>query len=166
MSNNVIVGIGGSGSRIVDLLVNSNIYNSRIFSLIIDTDLEELENIKSQNKIALTKNEKVNDVVVRLGADNIKPWFSVDNDSNKQFLKMLDMHKGTHLWRNNALLAFVDFISDEENIKVLNSYVDEFFEENDTTESNFYLVSSLCGGTGSGLILPFSYCIFLQLYIL
>ena len=160
-----ILGIGGSGSRVASLMANRNINNvSRIISLTMDTDLKDLNEINNTFNIPLTNLETVSDVITRIGEDKLTSWFPIGKEYNTQFFKTIDMHKGTHLWRMQSLLAFTDYILNEEKYLEFTSYIDQMFEEGyDVKNLEFYVLASICGGTGSGLFLPVSF--FIKKYI-
>ena len=152
-----VLGIGGSASFIVNQFVEVNKNNENIIPLILDTDLASLDKYDVDYKIELTKNEVINETIKRVGADNIKSWFETNTDQpNTNFMRRVDMHKGCHLWRQQALLAFEDFIRGPKN-EIFFETIDKVFDEYEEGQVNqFYIISSICGGTGSGLLLPLS----------
>lgn len=152
-----VLGIGGSASFIVNQFININKNKENIVPLILDTDLASLDKYDVDYKIELTKNEVIYETVKRVGIDNIKSWFETNpNQPNTNFMKRVDMHKGCHLWRQQSLLAFEDFIRGPKNA-IFFETIDKMFEEYEEGQVNqFYIISSICGGTGSGLLLPLS----------
>ena len=154
-----ILGIGGSGSRVASLIANKQLNNvDRIISLAIDTDIKELNEIQNISKIQITNMETVSQTVERIGSEKISNWFPIGEEYSTQFLKTIDMHKGSHLWRMQALLALNDYLLNEEKKLELTTIIDEMFKDEDA-EFDFYVVTSLCGGTGSGIYLPLSFYI-------
>lgn len=161
MSKNIfILGLGGSGSRIVDLFAqSSNNDNNRIISLAMDTSIEDLSSISNNvHKIALTNVEQISSVIDRIGVDEVSAWFPInENVSNLKFINAINMHRGTNLWRLQGVLSFVDYILDETRKGYLLNCIDKVMENDG--EPSFYIVSSLCGGTGSALFIIVSYFI-------
>lgn len=164
MNKIFILGIGGSGSSVVNQYVKAMKNKNDIILLIMDTDLNCLSTYDVDYKIELTKPEVIYDTVIRVGIDNVKSWFPTDIDSpNTNFIKRIEMHKGSHLWRKQPILAFEDYIRSNKN-QIFYETIDKVFEEYEENQVNqFYIISSICGGTGSGLLLLLS--LYIKQYI-
>lgn len=164
MNKIFILGIGGSGSSVVNQYVKAMKNKNDIIPLIMDTDLNSLSTYDVDYKIELTKPEVIYDTVMRVGIDNVKSWFPTDVDlANTNFIKRIEMHKGSHLWKKQSILAFEDYIRSNKN-QLFYETIDKAFEEYEEDQINqFYIISSICGGTGSGLLLLLS--LYIKQYI-
>ncbi len=153
-----VMSIGGSASEVLNLFAhNSNIHNN-IFSLAIDTDKKSLDNLDEKiNRICLTNAETIENVIDRVGIKNIESWFIQEEVIRRQgFIKMLRMDNGVHMWRQLALLAFIDYLANSECCEEFHNLLDIILSKNIDEEVDYYILTSTCGGTGSGLFLPVS----------
>ncbi len=147
----LVIGIGQTGCNAVNIFAHKmNGADMFIRSVAIDTDESVLEKCNVSLAVPLTYFEDMGSVARSLGEDNIKNWFPCDwqNDFTA-FTKKLNMQCGSNLWRMKAMLALASFFSNDEKREALQSVLDEF-----TGDTEVYVVSSIAGGTGSGLLLP------------
>lgn len=167
----VIIGVGGVGSQIcaeVERQVASikemqkNDFPSgksqgmeSIRFVAIDTDINSLRALYDDGfrgeRILLTENMTVGQCQKVIGDEGINDWYPLNAAfSNKS------MTEGAGQQRSISRLAFEYCIRDGR----LNQLDNVIFELNRITEADssqqtrFYIISSLAGGTGSGIILP------------
>jgi hypothetical protein len=101
---------------------------------------------------------RLSTIVEELGEDRVKSYFPCDWEEDQSlFVKAMDMGRGSNLWRMKAFLAFTSFLAKDHRVARLHSVLDELVAACGEEESvELYVVSSLAGGTGSGLFLPVS----------
>ncbi len=152
----LIIGLGGTGAKIVNLVSNlvSEEQLNRISFAVFDTDINELRKIHENNPLIytiqtstkLSVGEYLN--IDRHARDN---WFPVNPILNSKTLT-----EGAGQVRSISRLAF-DTALRAGNIEPLHKAVEKLYrlEEDHTDQAlRIVIVSSLAGGTGSGLILP------------
>ncbi len=164
MSKVFILGLGGSGSTIVRHYLQINKNNENIYPLIIDTDSKTFNNFCVEYALDLSVNATVYEIVLSIGKDNIDHYFPTSYDEiNSNFIRRVKMNNGANLWRQQGILAFEHFIRKDKD-QTFFRLIDKVFEEYEEGEViQFYVVTSICGGTGSGLLLPLS--LYIQKYI-
>ena len=155
----LLIGIGQTGITVAEsFLSRFHSSDTMLKALAVDTDRRVLSDILSADKIDLSDSRSLSGVAEALGEDKVCSYFPCDwvNDRSAQ-LKGLDMHSGSNLWRMKAFLAFNAFLADEKRAPSLTSVLDSFLSEDESEDGiEIYTVASLAGGTGSGLLLPFT----------
>lgn len=164
MSKVFILGLGGSGSSIVRSYLQNNKNNENIYPLIIDTDQKTFSDFSTEYTLDLSINASVHEVVLRVGKDNINHYFPTScEEVNSNFIRRIKMNNGANLWRQQGILAFEDFIRRDKD-QTFYRLIDRIFDEYEEGEViQFYVVTSICGGTGSGLLLPLT--LYIKKYI-
>ena len=155
---NLLIGIGGSGCKITEMVADNLIQlNISTDCVSIDTDIRDLERVCSGDVIAMVSHNRLSDVVDVLPDGLTQQWFPGKKSAMTGFYSSLEMDKGANLWRSKALLSFYDFLNEEKRKAQLIEKIDALMA-NDTDEEHVrvFIVASLAGGTGSGLILPFT----------
>lgn len=172
----LIIGAGGTGSRIVSKIRNMVLSNEnykdlddRVFVFsVIDTDTADLNNldIKTQNKITLSSSiTNINSYINELKTYSQKPteleelqkWFY---DKSPTFLNH-DLTRGAGQFRMLSYAAWNIAMNKSD----LENRLDRVFEKLLVTDNHLfysadnpmvevYIVSSIAGGTGSGISLP------------
>lgn len=161
----LILGVGGSGTNILNIFVKSQKNIKNIIPLAIDTDNYSLSKLDDNIlKISLSENEMASDVYQRIEPFIDKTWFSdFEYKENANLLKILKTNNGAHSWRQQGFLSLVDYLLDDEKVEKLNKYIDLFASKIEDNNYEIYLLSSTNGGTGSGIFLTLS--LYLKKYI-
>lgn len=152
----LIIGIGGCGCSVADKLarrLRASGRGDKVSALAFDTDEAALSSLCHVTAFPMVDACSLGSVVERLGQDRLAPYFPCDWDNDHTgFLKTLEMNRGAGQWRSKALLALVNFLSLPNARERLHDELRPFVE----TEDDFtvYVIASLAGGTGSGLLLP------------
>ena len=154
MKSILILGVGGTGSRAVDLLQKKIARAQRsedvkIVSVVFDTNAADEKNIASASVISLSENATVGMVRRRLGPQ-CDEWFPKDHKYDENNLSI-----GAGQWRKQSYLAFLNAMNDSIRRNNLDNALQKLVDQ---TQSNFsvdiYTVASLAGGTGSGSFIP------------
>lgn len=152
----LIIGIGGSGCSIADKLTRRLCASGRgdkVSALAFDTDAAALASFCHVTAFPMVDDASLGGVVERLGQERLSRYFPCDwvND-HTGFLKTLEMNRGAGQWRAKSLLALVNFLSVTNARERLLEELRPFAE----SDGNFtiFVIASLAGGTGSGLLLP------------
>ena len=154
MKSILILGVGGTGSRAVNLLqkkisrMGQN-EETKIVSIVFDTNAADEKNIDAASVISLSENATVGMVRNRLGAQ-CNEWFPNDHKYDENNLSI-----GAGQWRKQSYLAFLNAMNDAIRRNELDNALQKLVDQ---TQSNFsidiYTVASLAGGTGSGTFIP------------
>ncbi len=152
----ILIGLGGTGAMIVNNLYSrlSDNDRSKIATFVFDTDYNDIDKLKSL---------KTSDNVINTGADQIVSDF-INKHPNKNF-DYLEMHrsilgknmsKGASQVRKLSRLGF-ESVNPGEFIKMQNAISKVLAAAPHGQTVNLYLVSSVCGGTGSGILLQLAF---------
>ena len=153
----LLVGLGGTGSKIVcrvSKMVTEE-QRRRIGFAVFDTDINELRQIQEENPFIKTIQTSTKSTVgAYLNQDKHArdTWFPVNGILNSKTLT-----EGAAQVRAISRLALDTAIRRGSNMEPLHNAIEELYRlEGDSGEQalRVVIVSSLAGGTGSGLILP------------
>jgi len=159
----LLIGIGESGCKCMRSF-SQKTNRSDVGILSVDTDMSVNEYSSSSETVSLARNERLFETVSILDGAKLGTWFPYDfEDTQNEFIKSVRMDNGTGLWRTKALLQFVCHMADEENKNSFCNYIDGVAKNGDAEKVEIYVVASLAGGTGSGLLLPVT--LFVKKYI-
>lgn len=154
--NCLIIGLGGMGCRIVDLLGKKlrqeNRQSDAITLLALDTDPADLQKIENAEIFSMTDTVTTGTVCGRIGYDMVQDWFPV----KEKDAMSLSMANGTAGWRKKAYLAFINMLNQTETRRRFHKALDRLFCGRRESSRAVYLVGSLAGGTASGILLPLS----------
>lgn len=165
----VIIGVGGIGSDIcarIEKSLPENAPDRDSFQfLIMDTDVNTIRTICKGgfrgSFIQLTDNITVKSCMCYLNEEKVKTWYpQSDIFENKA------MTEGAGQHRSISRLAF-DYAVYKGKLSELNRIIKKLSEiriEESRQPMKFYIISSLAGGTGSGIILPLA--LYLNQYFL
>ena len=154
MKSVLILGVGGTGSRAVNLLQkkiarSGGTEDVKIVSVVFDTNAADEKNIDAATVISLSENATVGMVRRRLGTQ-CDEWFPKDRKYDENNLSI-----GAGQWRKQSYLAFLNAMNDSIRRNDLDNALQKLVDQ---TQSNFsvdiYTVASLAGGTGSGSFIP------------
>ena len=154
MKSVLILGVGGTGSRAVNLLQKKiNRMKAQedvnIVSVVLDTNAADEKNIDTATIVSLSDNVTVKTVRERLGAAVCNDWFPQDSifDSN-------NISIGAGQWRKQSYLAFLNAMAGSQK-KNLDQALEKLADKSTSSISiDVYTVASLAGGTGSGSFIP------------
>lgn len=153
----LVIGIGSIGGKVVEsFLHKSRNDEDKIVDLCIDTDLAALNELEGTTNIPFVDAESLGNVVLKLNEKKISPYYSFLNKTDKpSVVDILSMNKSANGWREKALLAFENFLYDEDNKESFFAAIDKVMQDYDGAEGvEIYTATSIFGGTGSGLFLP------------
>lgn len=155
----LIVGLGGTGSKIVKLvrqLARDHHVEGNLSYVVFDTDVNELNDIRAEAPdIEVVQTSTKQTVGQYLDQDTYArdTWFPVNKILNRKTLS-----EGAGQVRSISRLALNTAIKTGK-MEPLHHAVEQLYKlngENSMQALRVILVGSLCGGTGSGLILPVS----------
>ncbi len=152
----LLVGLGGTGSKIVCRVSKMVTEEQRkhIGFAVFDTDINELREIREQNPFIKTIQTSTNLTVgeyLNIDTHARDTWFPVNGILNSKSLT-----EGAGQVRAISRLA-LDTAIRAGNMEPLHNAIEDLYKlEGDSSEQalRVVIVSSLAGGTGSGLILP------------
>lgn len=158
----LLIGLGGSGGKVISKLYERLIrergegFRSNVTCVAIDTDQDELNELAQLgvNKIAISGSGNVGTMYNKLG-DDVAEW--CPNTANEGNFFSSEVFNGASQCRLKSRLCFSNFLKDQNN--GLNQILEEFLEVSPTDESAteapplVYIVSSVAGGTGSGIFI-------------
>ncbi len=153
MKSVLILGVGGTGSRAVNMLqkkINRMGMqdNVNIVSAVLDTNAADEKNIDTATIVSLSDNVTVKTVRERLGAvcDDFFPKDSLFDSNNISI--------GAGQWRKQSYLAFLNAMAGRQKNN-LDSALEKLADKSNPSISiDIYTVASLAGGTGSGSFIP------------
>ena len=154
MKSVLILGVGGTGSRAVNLLQKKisragQTEDVKIVSVVFDTNAADEKNIDAASVISLSENATVGMVRNRLGAQ-CNEWFPRDRKYDENNLSI-----GAGQWRKQSYLAFLNAMNDSIRRNDLDSALQKLVDQTQATFSiDIYTVASLAGGTGAGAFIP------------
>lgn len=153
----LLVGLGGTGSKIVCRVSKMVTEEQRrhIGFAVFDTDINELREIQEENPFIKTIQTSTKMTVggyLNIDTHARDTWFPVNGILNSKTLT-----EGAGQVRAISRLALDTAIRTGTNMEPLHNAIEELYRlEGDSGEQalRIVIVSSLAGGTGSGLILP------------
>lgn len=154
----VIIGVGGIGAEIcarVEQMLPKDAPGREAFRFVmLDTDVNTLRNLHRKGfrgrQIQLTENMTVGNCCKSLG-EVLKEWYP-----ESEIFEGKSMTEGAGQQRSISRLALEYAV---QNGKLAELYAEieslrEIRKDNSIQKIRFYIISSLAGGTGSGIILP------------
>ena len=84
MKNILLIGVGGTGSKAVDIFFQKrnelgNQTGNKITALVFDTDAGDLKKIQAAKTVAMADNASVGTICDRFGKEYLKEWFPIDD---------------------------------------------------------------------------------------
>ncbi len=161
----LLVGLGGAGGKVVERVrrMTAEEGNENISFVVFDTDSNELEEIKRRNPSIYTVQTSTNQKVGEYLSHDTHArdtWFPVNAVLNNKALS-----EGAGQVRSVSRLAFETAVR-ANKLEPLKQAIQNLFkvEENRPEQAlRVIVVSSLAGGTGSGLVLPVA--LYIQNYL-
>jgi len=163
MKNILLIGVGGTGSRAVDIFYKKaqefgKQNDNKLTALVFDTDKGDVKEIKTATVIELADNASVGTICDRVGKEYIREWFPCDNPA----IRAQEMAKGASQWRKKSYLAFLNAMnSDLKKTTFINAL--EKMVADPKALCEVYVISSVAGGTGSGSFIPIA--LFVKRYL-
>ena len=158
------LGIGGSGSNVVKYYSEIAGKNGNVYYLSLDTDMTAVSETTEIPALCLTEYTSLGNALEKLGKNTVAEWFPCDDSQAKvAFFKTLEMGGGANGWRMKGLLSFEYMLADADKRSAFLTTLDNLVDTDGNTVPEVYIVSSLCGGTGSALFLPIA--LFIKRYL-
>ena len=157
MAQTLLLGLGGTGSRIVNYVANDlkrkhiSINDGNICCTVLDTNENDRKKIVETGVgvpvVATSKDRKIEDYLKMYANKGVRAWMPESPSLLKESMK-----DGASQMRTKSRLAFMDILEDR-TIKTLENYINKLFDKRDGAKIRVMLVSSLAGGTGSGMFI-------------
>ena len=157
MAQTLLLGLGGTGSRIVNYVAADlrkkkiGINDGHICCAVLDTNDNDRKKIAETGVgipiIPTSKPRMIGDYIKMYSHKGVRDWMPESPDLLKQ-----DMKDGASQMRPKSRLAFMDTMEDR-TIRKLEAEIDKLFDNRDDTKIRVMIVSSLAGGTGSGMFI-------------
>ena len=164
MAPTLIVGLGGIGSDIVARLaarVTDPEKKSRVNFVVFDTDANDLRKIMIKSREGKGEKISIIQTSTNLTVGDYLSYDKITRDEtfpNHPILFRKTLTEGAGQVRAISHLAFVTAMKNGD-LKPLNEAIEDLYQRDSTDVSQslrVIIVSTLAGGTGSGLILPVS----------
>jgi len=165
----LLVGLGGSGGKVITKLYERLIrergenFRSNVVCVAIDTDQDELNELAQLGvkKVQISGSGTVGQMVNALG-DDVHEWCPATQNEGSFYSS--HVFNGASQCRLKSRLCFASFLKNKNN--TLNGVLEEFLHiTSDTGNSSMnqpplvYIVSSIAGGTGSGIFIQTAFYI-------
>ncbi len=155
MAQTLLLGLGGTGSRVVNYVAADlkkkgvSINDGNICCAVLDTNENDRKKIRETGVgvpiIGLSKDRIIGDYLKMYSG--ARSWMPVSPTLLKESMK-----DGASQMRPKSRLGFLDTIEDR-TIHQLEEYINKLFDKRDDAKIRVMIVSSLAGGTGSGMFI-------------
>ncbi len=153
MKNILLIGVGGTGSKTVDILFEKvkelGQNGNNITAVVFDTDAGDIKKIEWATPIPMADNASVGTICDRIGSNYIREWFPHEDKA----IRSQEMFRGASQWRKKSYLAFLNTMNKP---KFRSSFINvlEKMTLNPNDPCEVYVITSVAGGTGSGSFIP------------
>lgn len=157
MAQSLLLGLGGTGSRVVNYVAADlrkkriKINDGHISCAVLDTNANDQKKLKTNNTgipvIPTGKKRKIEEYIQRYKAEDIPAWLPL----SKTFLKETTID-GASQMRPKSRIAFLDVTLANE-LHELEKVIDKLFDYQEPSKIRVMIISSLAGGTGSGMFI-------------
>lgn len=157
MAQTLLLGLGGTGSRIVNYVAGDlnkkkiSINNGEICCAVLDTNDNDRQKIIGSGSgipvIPTSKDRVIEEYFNMYSSKGVLKWMP-----DSPALRTESMKDGASQMRSKSRLALFDIIEDR-SIHDLERYIDTLFDYRDGNKIRVMIVSSLAGGTGSGMFI-------------
>lgn len=168
MAQNFLIGLGGSGGKVISKLYARILeehglrFASEVECIAIDTDQGELNKLSQLGvkKVCISGAETVGQLVNRLG-DDVTDW--CPDTANEGNFYSSPVYNGASQCRLKSRLCFSNFLKNKNN--ALAQALDEsrkvspHGEETADAPPTIFIISSIAGGTGSGIFIQVAFYI-------
>lgn len=153
MKNILLIGVGGTGSKTVDILFQKiqelNKNENQINAVVFDTDAGDIKKIEWATAIPMADNASVGTICDRIGSNYIREWFPHDDMA----IRSQEMFRGASQWRKKSYLAFLNTMNKPKYRSAFINVLEKMtLDPNAPCE--VYVITSVAGGTGSGSFIP------------
>ncbi len=154
MKNILLIGVGGTGSKAVDIFFQkkkefAQQNDNHITALVFDTDAGDIKRIKAATPIVMADPASVGTICDRVGKEYLREWFPCDDPA----IRSQEMIRGASQWRKKSYLAFLNLMNKpSEKNKFISAL--EGMVKDPAAICEVYVISSIAGGTGSGSFIP------------
>ena len=154
MKNILLIGVGGTGSKAVDIFFQKcnelgNQTGNNITALVFDTDAGDLKKIQAAKTVVMADNASVGTICDRFGKEFLKEWFPSDDKA----VRAQEMIRGASQWRKKSYLAFLNLMNKPLARATFISALEEMTADPGSS-CEIYIIASVAGGTGSGSFIP------------
>lgn len=157
MSQTLLLGLGGTGSRIVNNVASDlkkkkvDINDGNICCAVLDTNDNDNGKIKKSNVgvpiIPTSRSSTIAEYIKMYSDKGVDKWMPVSSSLLKESMK-----DGASQMRTKSRLALMDTI-EKKAILELEGYINKLFDKKEDSKIRVMIVSSLAGGTGSGMFI-------------
>lgn len=157
MAQTLLLGLGGTGSRIVNYVAADlkkkriSVNDGQICCAVIDTNDNDRKKLEGTGVgipvVGTSKDRIIDDYLKMYGNKGVRAWMPESPALLKESMK-----DGASQMRPKSRLAFMDFIEDRR-IQKLEAHINKLFDNRDGAQIRVMIVSSLAGGTGSGMFI-------------
>lgn len=158
MAQSLLFGLGGTGSRIVNKVAKElhkngkEINNGEICCAVLDTDGNDMQTIAGSGTnipiIATSTQQTVGSYLNKYNNRGIKDWCPLDSAFQSQTIS-----QGASAYRVKSRVALMDCIESGELERELRPLINMMRSKNPETKLRIMIVSSISGGTGSGMFI-------------
>ena len=154
MKNILLIGVGGTGSKAVDIFFQKrqelgNQTGNNITALVFDTDAGDLKKITAAKTVVMADNASVGTICDRFGKEFLKEWFPSDDKA----VRSQEMIRGASQWRKKSYLAFLNLMNKPLARSTFISALEQMTADPGAS-CEIYVIASVAGGTGSGSFIP------------
>lgn len=154
MKNILLIGVGGTGSKAVDIFFQKcnelgNQTGNNITALVFDTDAGDLKKITAAKTVVMADNASVGTICDRFGTNFLKEWFPCDDKA----VRSQEMVRGASQWRKKSYLAFLNLMNKPLARATFISALEQMTADPGAS-CEVYVIASIAGGTGSGSFIP------------
>ncbi len=154
MKNILLIGVGGTGSRAVDIFYQKvNEFgqqnDNKITALVFDTDAGDIKNITNATPVAMADPASVGTICDRIGKEYLREWFPCDDPA----VRSQEMIRGASQWRKKSYLAFLNLMNKPLSRSAFIGALERMVADPGAS-CEVYVISSVAGGTGSGSFIP------------
>lgn len=154
MKNILLIGVGGTGSRAVDIFFQKKNElgaqsGNHVTALVFDTDAGDVKNISAATPVVMADTASVGTICDRFGKEYLREWFPCDDPA----IRSQEMIRGASQWRKKSYLAFLNLMNKPlARAKFIGALEQMVADPGSSCE--IYVISSVAGGTGSGSFIP------------
>lgn len=154
MKNILLIGVGGTGSRAVDIFYQKRKEfgqqnDNRVTALVFDTDAGDIKNITDATPVVMADPASVGTICDRIGKEYLREWFPCDDPA----VRSQEMIRGASQWRKKSYLAFLNLMNKPLSRAAFIGALEKMVADPGAS-CEIYVISSVAGGTGSGSFIP------------
>lgn len=157
MVQNLLIGFGGFGSRVVNNVVKElhlnkkEINDGEIFCAVLDTSAYDIERITDSNTgvhaFCISKQQTIHGILKEYQHLHMDTWCPMSEN-----LFFENMANDAGMLRVKSRIAFMDYL-ESGRVRELESMINDTLRINSDSGIRITIVSSLAGGTGSGMFI-------------